>query len=90
MKMKRQKQEAVRITRVAFRSNVQIGSFQTAHVEAEAFVQPGQDPSAVLAGLKTFVANELAVAKAGREELRPVRVGGFRDEIQRRSELQRG
>lgn len=81
---KRQVAPALQVTRVAFRSNVQIGSFQTVHVEAEAAVGPRQDPNDVLDHLEAFVAARLVTAKDGRPaDTPPPPTGRFRDRLVR-------
>jgi hypothetical protein len=85
MKKRRTRQaRPLTITRVAFRSNVSIGSFQNVHVEAEAVVRPGQDPDAVLDQLESYVAGRLRLAKDGRPvTVHPPVVGRFKDRLDR-------
>lgn len=58
----------MRITRVVFRSSIQITTFQHAHIEAEAFIEQHENPSEVLEQLKGFVIEELKIAKKGLED----------------------
>lgn len=73
-------QVEAKITSVTFRSSVPGDQrFQHLHIEASASVGPNDDPSAVLDGVKMFVARELKRAKTGRVEPQPPVQGRFRD-----------
>lgn len=72
------KAKQARIKSVSFRSSVEIGHFQHAHVEASAEVGPGESASAVLDQVKLFVADELRRAKHGEREV-VAKSGKFND-----------
>jgi hypothetical protein len=59
----------MKVTSVSFRSSVQIGSFQHAHVEMTATLGQGDTPAKALASLRDLVAKELARVKAGDVEV---------------------
>jgi hypothetical protein len=72
----------VKIKSVTFRSSIPTGTkFQHLHVEASADVPAGANPSAVLDGVKAFVARELVRARDGEKPKPVARPGRFQDEL---------
>jgi hypothetical protein len=72
---------------VAFRANVasRDNQYEHIHVEAGAFVKPGEDAMNVLSDLQAFVADKILEARDGqvKEVVKRQREGGFHESLRR-------